>query len=1094
MHNLTTYTSNNMEILAEQLARIVREPMPSPISAETIVVQSRGMERWVSMQLAMHNGICANCFFPFPNLFFQETFKKFIPDMPDESVFDPVTMTFRIMKILPTCSNLPGFVSLKRYLVDDVKGMKLFQISQQIADLFDQYLVFRPEMIFRWEKGKEDHWQGQLWREISSGKEKYHRARLRQTLLEKIKRPSHEIENIPSRVSIFGISYLPPFHLEMFIEISRLSQVNLFLMNPCREYWADIVSPRQIKEIQKKYIKSNGITEELYLKEGNRLLASMGALGRNFFSMISGIDCQMFEQFKDHDEHNILSEIQSDILNLKQRKFAHLNTVSDPETSGFYSPSSVTDPPSRAFDSSIQIHSCHSPMREIEVLHDNLLAMFEEDPDFLPKDIVVMTPDIELYAPFIQAVFDAQTDEALRIPFTIADRGLRKESPIIEGFLSILNLKSSRFGTTRVMALLETAGIKEQFGLTESDIEVAERWIKETNIRWGIDADFRRELGLPDFSENTWKAGIERLLLGYAMPGLNRKMFSGILPYDQIEGGEVKILGKFLKFLDLVFTCIDSLDQPRTLSDWHLKLVEIIEEFFPLDEDSEREIQVLRRILDTLSLTEELSGFDGPVELEVVKSLLENLLESVNFGTGFISSGVTFCAMLPMRSIPFKVVCLVGMNMDAFPRESKTLSFDLMAKNPRIGDRSRRNDDKYLFLEAIISARNKFYISYVGQSIRDNTRIAPSVLVSELIDYIQEGFGFSEEQMVTLHRLQAFSPEYFKAGGKLFSYSKENFAASCSRYERKDITPLISGKLSDPAHEWKNLDIKDLSVFFTNPTKFLLEKRLGIYLHERLDMSDERENFSLGHLEKYVLDQEMVIDRLSGSDLKDYFRVKKASGQLPHGNVGEFVYNEMSLDAEGFVRKIEGHITGKQLDYHNVDIEVAGFNLQGRLTDIYEHGLIQIRYAKSKSKYLLNTWIYHLIHCAMVEEKRPVKSFLLCKDTAWEFAPVSNSTDILKYLLELFWKGMSEPLHFFPESSFEYASKLLLKNQIIHAALNSAKNKWTGSDFARGESEDPYYELCFDKTDPLDQDFGKIAEQVFAPLLDHCREMKTKGS
>jgi exodeoxyribonuclease V gamma subunit len=169
------------------------------------------------------------------------------------------------------------------------------------------------------------------------------------------------------------------------------------------------------------------------------------------------------------------------------------------------------------------------------------------------------------------------------------------------------------------------------------------------------------------------------------------------------------------------------------------------------------------------------------VEIEVVKSCLENLLEHVNFGHGFISSGVTFCAMLPMRSIPFKVVCLVGMNMDAFPRESKILGFDLMAKNPRIGDRSRRNDDKYLFLEALISARNKLYISYVGQSIRDNTRISPSVLVSELIDYIKEGFGLSEDEIVTFHRLQAFSSEYFNTDSKLFSYSNENFAASFSR-------------------------------------------------------------------------------------------------------------------------------------------------------------------------------------------------------------------------------------------------------------------------------------------------------------------------
>ncbi|MGD2150067.1 MAG: exodeoxyribonuclease V subunit gamma, partial [Desulfobacterales bacterium] len=674
MQGLAIYTSNHMEILAQQLARMVREPLPSPLVPEIIVVQSRGMERWVSMEIARHNSICANCSFLFPNLFLQEIAKTIIPDLPEDSPFDPVAMTFKIMNVLQSSIHLPGYESLKRYMVDDKNGMKRFQISQKIADLFDQYLVFRPEMIFRWEKGKEDHWQAQLWREISSGTKSLHRARMRKTLLQKIKKQPHEIKNLPDRISIFGISYLPPFHLEAFIEISRLSQVNLFLMNPCREYWAEIVSPRQIKEIQKKYITSTGITEELYLEEGNRFLASMGTLGRNFFSMISGIDCRMFEQFEDPDEHHMLSKIQRDIYHLKDRKIYPQDSSPDLEPGDICPPSPHTDTMQRDVDTSIQIHSCHSPMREIEVLHDNLLAMFEEDPDLLPKDIVVMAPDIESYAPFIQAVFDAQTDEELRIPFTIADRGLKKESLIIQGFMSILDLKGSRLGTTRVMALLESEGIKKQFGLTESDIEIVERWITETNIRWGIDADFRRELGLPGFSENTWKAGIQRLLLGYAMPGLDRKLFSGILPYDPIEGGDVKILGKFLNFLERVFHCIGSLDTPRTLSDWHGKLIEILEEFFALDEDSEREIQVLRRILDEISRAEKLSGFDRPIQIEVVKSFLENLLEGVNFGTGFISSGVTFCAMLPMRSIPFKVVCFVGMNMDASPRESKTLS------------------------------------------------------------------------------------------------------------------------------------------------------------------------------------------------------------------------------------------------------------------------------------------------------------------------------------------------------------------------------------------------------------------------------------
>ena len=737
------------------LARIVKEPLPSPLLYEVIVVQSRGMARWVSMELARHNDICANCAFPFPNAFFKEIVQKTISDVPDEAFFDPVNMTFAIMKILPECHELPSFESIHRYLSEGTNHLKLYQISQKIADLFDQYLVFRPDMILQWEEGKEDHWQANLWRKLSYGKEISHRAWLRRTLIQKIEKEPFNINNFPDRVSIFGISYLPPFYLDVFVEISRLTQVNFFIMNPCEAYWAEIVSDREIKKIQGQYSYERDTAETLYLEMGNRLLASMGLLGKHFFSMISGLQCRTYEQFEAYDDQSILHKIQSDILQLKDRK-----------TRDAYD-----------LDASIQIHSCHSPMREIEILHDNLLAMFEESPELLPKDIVVMTPDIGSYAPFIQAVFDTQTDDTHRIPFTIADQNIKKEGRAIDGFMSILDLKKSRLGSLQVMKLLEFPGIKEKFDIAESDVEIIENWIRKTNIRWGQHSEHRHALGLPAFSENTWKAGIERLLLGYAMPGYDRRMFSKILPYDHIEGSEAKILGKLLEFLDQLFACVDSFNTPRTLRHWHSKLIEILEQFFAPDEETEREIQVLHKIIDSLPNAQDVSGFAHPVDIDVIRSYVDNLLEYEHFGTGFMTGGVTFCAMLPMRSIPFKVICLLGLNSDAFPRESKKLSFDLMAKNPKIGDRSRRNDDKYLFLEALISARNTLYISYVGQSIQDNSKIPPSVLVSQLMDYIKEGFGLSEDQVITYHKLQAFSPEYFKKRSKLFSYSRENLSA-----------------------------------------------------------------------------------------------------------------------------------------------------------------------------------------------------------------------------------------------------------------------------------------------------------------------------
>ena len=200
----------------------------------------------------------------------------------------------------------------------------------------------------------------------------------------------------------------------------------------------------------------------------------------------------------------------------------------------------------------------------------------------------------------------------------------------------------------------------------------------------------------------------------------------------------------------------------------------------------------------------------------------------------------------------------------------------------------------------------------------------------------------------------------------------------------------------------------------------------------------------------------------------------------------------MSLDADDFVRKIKNHTKVHRLEDLDVELDIAGFRIFDHVTDVYENGLIQTIYANTKPKYLLNTWIYHLVISALLEDKGSLRSFLLCKDAAWEFTPVISALDILKSLLDIYWKGMSAPLHFFPVSSFEYVYQILQKKQTQSASLNVAQRKWRGSDFSRGESEDPYFERCFGKTNPLDKDFEKISMNIFSPLLNNCSEIILK--
>jgi len=1079
---LRLFTSNRLEILADTLAEVLEEPLASVLDEEIIVVQSKGMERWVSMQLAQRHGICANYRFPFPNAFVHEVFQKVIPDLPERSDFDPKTLTWRIAKLLPLCIRKSGFESLSAYLGDNQRNVKRFQLSERIADTVDQYLLFRPEMIFRWEGGEENHWQAMLWRELIKETGTMHRAALGKAFLSATKEFPTTIHGLPERISVFGISALPRFHIQMLEAISRFNQINFFLINPCKEYWGDILSDWAMKKTIARKCKRDVAFEELHLEKGNSLLASMGVLGKDFFDLVNECDCEEFPSFKDPGANTLLSWIQSDILNLRDRH------------QGLDSKEMIA-----CNDNSIQVHSCHSPMREIEVLHDRLVDMFEKDSDLLPKDMLVMTPDIEIYAPYIQAVFDTPADASGKIPFSISDRSIRRESKIINTFLAILDLLGSRFTASQVFAILESTAVHRKFDIMETDLALVRKWMTDTRIRWGIDSKDRSQLGLPALAENTWKAGLERLILGYALPGHDENMFNGILPYDHIEGGDASVLGRLLDFTEQLFTHVRSLGQPRSLNQWSETLTELCEKFFMPDEGTEREMHVIRRTLNDLGDMQKIAIFDEEIDINVVKWHLKNVLETEGFGFGFITQGVTFCKMLPMRSIPFKVICCVGMNGDVYPRQAKPLGFDLIAKHPQPGDRSRRNDDRYLFLEAILSARKILYTSYVGQNIQDNSIIPPSVVVSELIDYIEQGFTVSGKKILdhifTKHRLQAFSPEYFKEGEKLFSYSEENCqAAQCILEAHEAPLSFISRGLSNPEEEWKTVALNDLSTFFSNPSKFLLNKRLGIDLEERSLILEDREAFEIKALEKYLLEKKLLEKNLEGENLKDFFPTVHSSGQLPHGTLGECIFEELSQGVESFVEKSKPYIPETILEPLEIDLNISDFRLTGRIKPIYPERLLHYRYARVKARDRLRVWVHHLALNCVMADIYPRTSMLAGLEpdkgreavwAAWEYSPVENSKEILENLLKDYWEGLMKPLHFFPDTSWVYAHTMLEKNKSEEDAINSAHRIWEKTDYSRGECEDPYYQLCFGNTDPLDSEFRRIAEKVFRPFLEH---------
>lgn len=650
---LNIHTSNRMENLVEALASQLATPLTSPLTPEVIVVQSKGMQRWLAMELSRRFGVWGNCDYPFPNDMVWRLFRASLPQVPDAAPFDPDLMAWKIMAILPSLLEREPFAPLKRYLDNDRDGLKLFQLAVKIADTLDQYTLFRPAMLLEWEEGKEQGgdaaWQALLWRELARDGEGRHRGRLMREYCDALADAAGAPAGTPERITLFGISYLPTFHMDVLAATARVSQVNLFLLSPTREYWSDISTRRVLARLAPE--------ERALRTEGNPLLASLGRLGRDFSDTVIEIgDLAALQEdlYREPGEESLLRAIQSRILSLEGAG----------EREG-------EKRPIAPHDRSVQLHSCHGPLREIEVLHDNLLDLLERVEGLEPRHIVVMTPDIESYAPYVATVFEGGGEQGGRIPYSIADRSLASEGEVASAVLKLLALPGSRLTVVQLLDILEMPAVSRRFGLDGEELERVRRWLGETRIRWGMDEGDRLRLGLPGYRDNSWRAGLDRLLLGYAMPEQGGRLFNGLLPYDELEGSAGRTLGKLVDFVGAIDRLARDLDTPRHLPEWGERFRLMLAEFIVADDDTARELDGCASLLAELDSLAERSRFPGAVQPAVMRAWLASRLQKEQKGLGFMTGGVTFCAMLPMRSIPFRVVALIGMSDGAFPRQGR---------------------------------------------------------------------------------------------------------------------------------------------------------------------------------------------------------------------------------------------------------------------------------------------------------------------------------------------------------------------------------------------------------------------------------------
>jgi exodeoxyribonuclease V gamma subunit len=1091
--SLHLHRSNRTEALVAALIDVVRTPLPDPFTAECIVVQGRGMERWLEMQLAAGLGVWGNPTFPFPRRIVAHVLDAFVgPHAGAPDVFDAPTLTWAIAALLPDHLDEDAFAPLRRYLGGDTDGTRLLALSRRIAATFDQYAVFRPAMTQAWERGRESDWQARLWRALVGRYGATHVAARVAALAPALAAAASLPPDLPPRVSVFGVSSLPPLYLDVLTALARLADVHLFILSPSDEYWGEVRSRREIlRALRDDAIGGPAAEARLHLSEGHPLLASLGRLGRDFQHLLEAggdyVD-DPEERYADPGTTTMLATLQSDILHLRHRR------AGDPEC-----PPVVAD----AADRSIAVHACHGPMREVEVLHDQLLALLDDDPTLQPHEIIVMSPAIDEYAPFVEAVFGSGHDGRPAIPHRVADRGARAIDPTYDAFCRMLDVLDQRCTASQVMDLLAVDGVRERFGLTPADLELVRGWVQTAGIRWGIDEQHRVALAYPPIREHTWRFGLDRLLLGCAMEGDGATLYGGVLPHDDLEGAETAVLGQAATFAERLFALHDTLRPPRPLHRWAADLAEALAAMVATSSATADGHLRIRRALDVMAERAAAVNFTVAVPRAVVRTMLDEELRDTRVPHGFLGGGVTFCALVPMRSIPFRVVALLGMSDDAFPRAERALGFDRMAEARRPGDRNARDDDRYTFLEAVLSARERLLVTYVGQSIRDNAPLPPSVVVSELFDVLESSFQPPPERRTVRahvevrHPLQSFSATYFRPAGdrRLFSYA----AAACAGARAMQLpvaapTPLITAPLPAVRPAATEISIDAFAAFLEHPIRGFLREQLGLYLGDDLVVLDDREPVDLAGLAEWSVG-DALLERAVAIGLPAHVDAAvQATGALAPGRLGRLQLAGVLPQVVAIAARAAHLRTGAALEPVAVDLTVGDLRLTGLLDGLWPRAQVRHQFSRLERRSEVRFWVRHLLLLATAPADYPRATAIVGRighaPAVCRFGDVADPHAMLATLGALYVRGQTEPLTLFPNASRTYAAVLQERGASDHArALDKARQRFDpGDGVSYGDLDDPYVRQLWAEHDPFvaaAEDFSTTAVALFGPLLAH---------
>ncbi|MDR2925194.1 MAG: exodeoxyribonuclease V subunit gamma [Azoarcus sp.] len=1153
------FFSNRSENLLEALlARWELARLRGPFARGQVIVPGSAMRRYIELAMANRFGICAGVDFDYLAQWLWRQIGRVV-EVPAASPYAPDALIWRIFAALG--EGWTGkHARLARYL-ERADARQRFELAGRLARLFDHYLCYRPMWLESWGEGKsvlrtqeenlreDEGWQAELWRRVGQhGGSVAFQLPFMNFLRRVARMEDAELARagLPAAVDVFCLPSVPPLYLEMLRSLARVVDVRLYALNPCREYWFDIVDARRLSWLARQ-------KRDAFHETGNRLLADWGKQTQAQIESLLEGEHPVLEnaQFTEHAASHLLARLQNAFLDLRELEAGSVRLDEN--------------------DRSIELHLCHSCIRELEVLHDRLLGLFKERADLRPSEIVVLMPDLAAYAPLIEAVFGTAPRER-HIPWRITGRGRTEENPVARALDDLLALAAGNAPASRVFDLMQQPLVAAHFGLSSAALEEVRGWMSDAGIHWGLDAPQARAAGAD--GGHTVEAGLARLFLSWAAgDAASHALFAGQtgVPHAP-QGSNGLTLGVFWRVARALSRQRAELLKSHDAEGWRTVLLGSLAALVGDAPEHAEEMRTVRETINALANDMAGGGQETSVALplDIVHQALIERLDG--FMHGSVPGGaVTFSALPALRGLPYRVVCAIGLDNDAFPAHGRADEFDLMAAFPQKGDRQRRDDERNLFLDVALAARDALHLSCVGRSARDNAELLPSVLVGDLLDALAaacaerpeqpDSIEKARERLIVRHPLQSFSPKYFvaeeKRNSRLESFRGE-FAHALNERQKRfaenrphreirsfgeeesdgdaqegGIEPFFTSPLPPPGEEWRCVELNQMKRFFSNPCRFLLRERLG------LDFSVAEEE--LADVEPLVPNRAAtwaLADRLlpalltekgnaAPSPINDeaLFSLARAGGEYPAGSMGEGALRGELAALRGFADRVNAALAEPCRPAHSIKLAFAldsesgaeseRWELRGAFGALRENGLLAWRYSEDKSSKnkrankkqaddeegkrcdalselragdALSIWFDHLALCAAPPPGMECRARVFTRSGGLVLNPLPSldARVRLEKILRLYRAGLREPLHFFPKSAWAFVS-----SPDGGKARQAAKEKWNGSDFHKkfAEKNDDAYRLalrgqCLEEA--LNDEFWENVETVLGGFRAHA--------